>query len=441
MARVSLISLGCPKNLLDSECALGEIVRAGHELAAGETGADVIVVNTCGFIESAREESVEAILDAIEQKTLGRCKAVIVIGCLSQRYGRDLAEAEPEIDAVLGIEHSGKLAATIESVLASKKIIDRCGLPSEWVEPGARVRSTPPWTAYIKISDGCDNRCAYCAIPDIRGPYRGRLEGLIIDEAKRLADAGVRELILIGQDLTQYGSDMGGSGCLPDLLGKLNEIEPLHWIRLMYCYPTKVTPELIGAIASLDKVVKYLDLPLQHADDDILRAMNRRGTSADYERLIDALRAACPEIALRSSLIVGFPGETDAAFDRLLAFVERICFDRLGVFAYSREEGTPAASMKNRVPKKIAHARYDRLMRAQQRVSLEKNKAFIGKTLEVLIEGETDDGAFGRSYRDAPEIDGVVYMPEVEAAPGQFVQVKIEEAREYDLVGERVKKS
>jgi len=314
----------------------------------------------------------------------------------------------------------------------------------QWIEPASRVQSTPPWTAYLKVSDGCSNRCAYCAIPDIRGPYRSRPERLILDEAKLLADSGVRELVLVGQDLTQYGEDSippgmipGGmeSGALAELIEKLNRIEALHWIRLMYCYPTKVTPELIDAIAGCERVAKYLDLPLQHADDDVLRAMNRRGSASDYEKLIDDLRAACPRIALRTTLIVGFPGETQGAFERLLGFVERIRFDRVGVFVYSREEGTPAAGFGKRVPRKIAAQRYDRLMRAQQGISLERNRSFIGKTMEVLVEGATDDGRFGRSYRDAPEIDGLVYLPASSADPGTFVSATIADATEYDLVG------
>jgi ribosomal protein S12 methylthiotransferase len=314
------------------------------------------------------------------------------------------------------------------------------------VEPGARVQATPSWTAYLKISDGCTNRCAYCAIPDIRGPYRSRPENLIIDEAKRLADSGVKEIVLIGQDLTQYGDDLRvrNAECgmrndpepsLAGLVQKLNAIESLHWIRLMYCYPTKVTRELIDAIAGCEKVAKYIDLPLQHGDDGMLRAMNRRGTVAGYERVIADLRAACPEIAIRTTFIVGFPGETEKAFENLLGFVERTRFDRMGAFTYSREEGTPAAKMKNRVPRKVAEARLDRLMRLQQGISLERNRSFVGRTVDVLVEGETDDGMFGRSYRDAPEIDGLVYLPGSKAKPGTFVKAKIADATEYDLIG------
>lgn len=435
MAKVSLVSLGCPKNLVDSEGALGEIAEAGHEIIADNSRADVIIINTCGFIESAREESIEAILDAVSYKQRSKCKAVIVIGCLSQRFGDDLQREIPDVDVFLGVGHAGKLAGAIESALSGKGVIDKSAPPREWIEPAARMQATPPWTAYLKISDGCNNRCSYCAIPDIRGPYRSRPENLVVDEARKFADSGVKEVILVGQDPTQYGEDWGKPNSLPGLLEKLNAIEGLRWIRLMYCYPTKVTPELVDAIASMERVVKYLDLPLQHGDNDILKAMNRRGNVDDYLGLIDSLRSKCPEIALRSSFIVGFPGETDAAFDNLLAFVERIQFDRVGVFTYSREEGTPAAKLGKRVPRKIAAARYDKLMRLQQRISLNRNRVFIGKTMEVLVEGITEEGILGRSYRDAPDIDGLVYVSGSSAQPGSFITVTITDAREYDLVG------
>ncbi len=435
MAKVSLVSLGCPKNLVDSEGALGEIVQAGHELVTDKSRADVIVVNTCGFIDSARAESVDAILDAVEYKKAGNCRAVVAIGCLAQRYADDLADEMPEVDAFLGIGHAGKLAEAIEAALSGRRTVEECGAPREWVEHETRVQSTPHWTAYLKVSDGCDNRCSYCAIPDIRGPFRSRPEQFIVDEAKRLADGGVRELVLVGQDLTKYGEDIGRPNSLPGLLDKLNSIDGLRWIRVLYCYPTRVTPELIDAVAGLEKVAKYMDMPLQHGDDAVLKAMNRRGTSADYLRVIDALRERMPEIALRTSLIVGFPGEDDAAFRNLARFVERIQFDRLGVFTYSREEGTPAARMGKRVSSKVAEARRDELMRLQQGISLEKNRSFIGKTMEVLVEGQTDDGVFGRSYRDAPEIDGLVYVRGSNSQPGEFIAAKIADASEYDLEG------
>lgn len=435
MARVSLVSLGCPKNLVDSETAIGEMIGAGHEIVGDQSRADVIVVNTCGFIESARRESMQAIRRALRYKKRGSCKAVVVIGCLSQRFGVE------DVDACFGVSHTGKLADAIEQVLGGRRVHDVASPTQQWLEPDARVVSTPPWTAYLKISDGCSNRCAYCAIPDIRGSYRSRPEGLILDEAKRLADAGVREIVLVGQDLTQYGEDMPKQGrqrvSLARLVEKLNDIESLRWIRLMYCYPTKVTRELIEAIAGCERVVKYIDLPLQHADDGILRAMNRRGSVDVYERVIADLRAACPRIAIRTTFIVGFPGETEAAFERLLGFVERVRFDRVGAFVYSREQGTPAARLAKRVPRDVARTRYDHLMRLAQDISLERNRQLIGSSVEVLVEGATADGAFGRSYRDAPEIDGLVYLPGDDAEPGSFVRAAIVDAAEYDLVGRR----
>ena len=433
MAKVSLVSLGCPKNLVDSEGALGEITRAGHQLVTDTSRADVIVVNTCGFIESARSESKEAVWEAVEQKKSGRCKAVIVIGCLSQRYAKDLSEAMPEVDGFLGVGHAGMLAETIESVLGGRTVLGTCDLPVEWEEHGPRVRSTPPWTAYLKVSDGCDNRCSYCAIPDIRGRFRSRPERFIIEEAKELAGSGTKEIVLVGQDLTQYGVDLGLSNALPGLLARLNDIDGLRWIRPMYCYPAKVTPELIDVIASSERIAKYIDLPLQHADNYVLRAMRRKGTVEQNERVISDLRAACPEIAIRSTFIVGFPGETPAAFERLLGFVERVKLDRVGVFTYSIEEGTPAAKLKKRIGGKTAAARLDLLMRLQQSVSLERNRSFVGKTMDVLIEGHSDGAAIGRTYRDAPEIDGKVRVHNCAAEPGTFIRAKITGADEYDL--------
>lgn len=433
MAKIALVSLGCPKNLVDSETAVGELSQAGHEIAGDASGADAIVVNTCGFIESAREESIDAILQAVECKRSGRCRAVIVIGCLSQRFAGDLARELGDVDAFLGVGHTGEVAAAVESALAGRRIISDAGPPAVWVEPECRVRSTPPWTAYLKISDGCDNRCAYCAIPDIRGPFRSRPRELIVDEARRLADAGVKELILVGQDSTQYGADWGRPGSLPGLLEELDSIDGVRWIRVMYCYPSKIDAGLVRAVTSLPNVAPYLDIPMQHADDSILRAMNRHGTAESYLRLIDQLRSACPDVALRSTFIVGFPGETEAAFRRLLRFLERARLDRVGAFVYSVEEGTPAASLKPRPDRGKSARRLDELMRLQQGISLERNRSLIGRELEVLVEARTDDGAVGRSYRDAPEIDGLVYVRGCRSEPGEFVRATVSGATHYDL--------
>ncbi len=436
MAKVAFVSLGCPKNLVDSECSLASLAGAGHELVADKSAADVIVVNTCGFIESARAESVEHILSALEIKASGGCRAVVVVGCLAQRFGGELARELPEIDAILGIDHPGSLAGAICDALSGRRV-RRVSEPAAcWREPAGRIRSTPRWTAYLKISDGCDNRCSYCAIPYIRGRFRSRPLNLVLDEAKRLADEGARELILVGQDVTQYGCDIGAANSLPGLLEKLNGISGLHWVRLMYCYPSKVTPELVDAVAGLDRVAKYVDMPVQHGDPDVLRAMNRRGTVEDCIRAIESLRAKCPRIAIRTSLIVGFPGETREAFGRLVGLVKTVRFDRVGAFAYSREEGTPAAKMKKHVGRRTAQARLDELMGIQQGISLEINRGFVGESLEVLVEGADEDGVWGRSYRDAPEIDGVVKVRKCAARPGEIVRARITAADIHDLEGE-----
>ncbi len=435
MATVCVISLGCPKNLVDAEGACGEIVTSGHKLVDDPLDADVILINTCAFIESAREESVGVIESALAQKEQGRCRGIIVTGCLAQRYGAELAEAEPAIDGVVGIYHAGIISDAIEHVLKGKRICTGLRRGCTWMEHSQRLRCTPPWTAYIKISDGCDNRCSYCVIPEIRGSYVSRPPNLILDEAKRLADEGVKELILVGQDVTQYGADLDCRTTLLDLLEALSKIESLQWIRLMYCYPTKISRELIAFVAQNEKVVKYIDVPFQHADDRILRAMNRCGSRAEYLRLIDKLREWCPDIALRTSFITGFPGETEDAFRNLLEFVGRIQFDRVGVFEYSPEEGSPAYTMKPRVPKRIAQRRRQILMQLQQQVSLDRNRYFLGKKLTVLVEQQVEDGLIGRSYRDAPEIDGVVYVNANGRKPGEFVEVEIVAASEYDLRG------
>ncbi|MDH7601808.1 MAG: 30S ribosomal protein S12 methylthiotransferase RimO [Armatimonadota bacterium] len=435
LARVCVISLGCPKNLVDAEGACGEIAASGHELVGDPSEADVVIINTCAFIESAREESVEVIESAVAQKEIGRCRAVIVSGCLAQRYGVALAEAEPAIDGIVGIHHAGIISDAVESALAGNRVCVGFERGPSWVEHSRRLRCTPPWTAYLKISDGCDNRCSYCAIPDIRGSYISRPPDLIIGEAERLANEGVKELVLVGQDVTQYGADLECGTTLVDLLEKLSRIESLRWIRLMYCYPTKISRDLITFVSQNEKIVKYIDVPFQHADDRILRAMNRQGTQADYLRLVDEIREWCPDIALRTSFITGFPGETEEAFESLLEFVERIRFDRVGVFEYSPEEGTPAYRMKPRVPARVARKRRETLMRLQQEISLERNRSLVGKRLTVLVEQVSDDGFVGRSYRDAPEIDGTVCVEGGRAEPGEFVEVEIVEAFEYDLRG------
>jgi ribosomal protein S12 methylthiotransferase len=434
MTKIGLVSLGCPKNLVDSEQMLGALASAGCEIVADQREADVIVINTCGFIESAKEESIDTILEMTSLKKSGRCKSVIVTGCLAQRYAEHLSIELPEVDAFIGIDRIESLPDVVLRTLSGGKIVDASSPSAQWVEPKSRVRATASWTAYLKISDGCNNRCSYCAIPDIRGAYRSRPLQYVLAEAKQLAAEGVKEIILVGQDITRYGEDIGET--LVSLLRKLTAVGP-DWIRLMYCYPTRISDELIELVATEPKIVKYMDIPIQHADADILKRMNRRGCSEEYLALIRRIRAACPEIALRTSLIVGFPGETRAEFLGLLDFVREARFDRAGVFEYSREEGTPAATMAGQVDSATRERRRHTLMRAQQRISLELNQSLVGRELEVLMEKEAEgpgDPAVGRSYRDAPGVDGVVLVTGYAGSAGSLVRAHVTDATEYDLV-------
>ena len=427
-----MVSLGCPKNQVDAEQILGVLAKQGFEITPDQTDADVIVVNTCGFIASAKEESIEAILEAAKMKKRGRCRALIVAGCLAQRYRDELAKELPEADAIIGTaeipkvgEICGRVLGKHEHIVASSPPAMVYGLP--------RISTTPRHYRYLKIAEGCSNRCSYCAIPIIRGNFLSRPSESIIDEAKRLADEGTKELILLAQDSTQY-RDAGID--LPRLLARLTKVRGLAWIRLMYVYPGKVTDGLMGVLADEEKLCRYLDIPVQHIDDKILSAMNRRGTADDIRRTIEKLRKNVPGIALRTSLIVGFPGETGAEFKRLLAFVKEQEFDHLGVFTYSPEEGTAASGLLGRVPQKVADERYAGIMNAQARISLKKNRALVGTKQTVLVDTLEDLALIARMQTQAPEIDGVVYLSETEAAPGEFVEVTITDAREYDLMGE-----
>lgn len=435
MARVGIISLGCPKNLVDAEEILGEVQKAEHTIETDIERADVLIINTCGFIKSAKEESIDSILDAVRYKTNGACRSVIVTGCLAQRYGKDLAAEIPEIDALLGLGKTGDVNRAIAETLAGNQIID-VGEPSAWwLESRNRVLSTAPWTAYLRIADGCDNRCTYCAIPGIRGGFRSRPADVILDEARALADLGVRELNLVAQDVTRYGLDDKGGFTLADLLKELAGIDGLRWIRLLYCYPTRITDELIEVIASHEKICKYLDVPLQHCSDAILRAMGRRGNKAEYIDTLRRVRTICPDIAIRTTFIVGFPGETEQMFEELLDFVRDMRFDRLGAFVFSPEEGTLAASLPDKVHHSIARKRCRILMELQESISLERNTSLIGSRMEVLVEHVDGKHAIGRSYRDAPDIDGVVRVSDCTAHRGQFVTVEIIDAEHHDLIG------
>lgn len=406
---------------------------AGYELEAEPEQADVVVVNTCGFIDSAKEESIEAILRAVRLKAGGRARSVVVAGCLSQRYSAELEREIPEVDAFVGVGRAAELPNAIERALAGSRVIDSRPPGMSWPQNGGRIRSTPPWMAYLKVADGCDNRCSYCAIPDIRGGFRSRPPELVLAEAERMAAEGVLEVNLVGQDITRYGEDIDGWS-LARLVRELAKIDGLRWIRLLYCYPTRITDELIELVAAEHKVCKYLDIPFQHGDDRMLAAMNRRGSRREYLELVRKIRDACPDAALRTSLIVGIPGEGRREFENLLSFIKEIEFDRIGAFKYSAEDGTPAAEMPDQVAQRTAGHRYDRLMQLAQKISTERNRRMLGRELDVLVESPSS----GRSYREAPEVDGTVALVGGAARPGEMVRAKVVQAVVYDLVAELV---
>lgn len=446
--KIGVVSLGCPKNLVDSETMLGLIHEENYEITNDPSEAEIIIVNTCGFIESAKEESINAILQMAEYKKSGSCKYIIVTGCLSQRYAEELFNELPEADAIAGVEVYDEIGSIIKRVMNGERFImlerskpDVIYTSKETFLP--RILTTPSYTAYLKIAEGCDNCCSYCAIPKIRGPYRSKPMAQVLKEAKALADNGVKELIVVAQDTTRYGEDLpGGKLILADLLKELNKIESLKWIRVMYCYPNNFTDELIETFASLDKVCKYVDLPLQHASNRLLASMNRYDTREEVEMLLAKLRKRIPGIVIRTTFIVGFPGETDADFEELKEFVEQQRFENAGVFAYSQEEGTVAGAMPNQIPDEIKQERYHELMALQAQISEEIHKDTEGQTLEVLVEGIEEDGSglhYGRSYREAPDIDGLVFIENPgDIKPGCFVKVNILQGFTYESVGERI---
>ncbi len=432
-----MISLGCPKNQVDAEQMLGVLAGSGFEITAEQTEADVIVVNTCGFIESAKEESIEAILEAAKMKKQGKCSKLIIAGCLAQRYKGELLRELPEADAVIGTADISRISEICGTMLAGDGQVPEVSSPA-MVYGLPRMSTTPRHYRYLKIAEGCNNRCSYCAIPIIRGNFSSRPSASILDEARALADEGAKELILLAQDSTGY---QDGEDDLPKLLKSLTRVKGVKWVRLMYAYPGRISKALMTVMAEEEKICNYLDIPIQHFDDTVLKAMNRRGTSEDIRGTIEQLRKRVPGIALRTSLIVGFPGETEAAFKRLLAYVKEAEFEHLGVFAYSPEEGTPAHELKPRVPAERAADRLDRIMKAQSKISLKKNRALIGATRAVLVDGMEDMALIGRLSTQAPEIDGVVYLSETDAGPGDFVDVVITDALEYDLMGSTKKSS
>ncbi len=436
---VRLITLGCAKNEVDSEEIAGVLQRAGYRLDTQTDTPDVIIINTCGFLESAQREGMQVIREALQLKKQGKTQRVIVAGCMVQRLGESLQQLLPEVDAWVGVGQMARFAEIVDSVRTARQpVIDIQPPHHRWAEVPTRLRSRAPWTAYLKISEGCDHKCTFCTIPSFRGRHVSKPLERVLEEARWLAANGAKEINLIAQDTTQYGYDLYKKFMLPTLLRELNAIEGIEWIRIHYAYPSRITDELIEAMASLPKVVKYLDVPLQHADRTILQAMRRPGDGTRYLKMIEKLRTAMPEIAIRTTFIVGFPGEGEREFQNLLAFMQEAQLDRVGAFIYSREKGTPSAEMPNQVPFRIKRERFDKLMRFQQPISLMRNRQWVGKTMRVLIEGCSEDRryAIGRSHRDAPDVDGLVYVKNCTAPPGTFVPVRITYADVYDVWGE-----
>lgn len=443
MLKIGIISLGCPKNLVDSEVMLGLIKKNAWTITNNPAEADIIIVNTCGFITSAKEESINTILQMAEYKKSGTCKHLLVTGCLGQRYAEDLFKDLPEVDAIIGTECYDSIADVIMRVVAGERFILLTS-PKEYTQKTQRVLTTPAHFAYLKIAEGCDNCCSYCAIPKIRGPYRSRPYEEILQEAESLAAQGTKEIILVAQDTTRYGEERYGNLRLPELLRTLNKINDLKWIRVLYCYPQYFTEELIAAIAECEKVCKYVDIPLQHASDSLLLSMNRHDTREDVEKLLARLRTKIPNICLRTTFIVGFPGETREQFKELKDFIAKERFNCAGVFTYSQEEGTLAGTMKNQIPEPIKIERYHELMALQAEISEEIQQKREGSIIEVVIENfdaENHNLAIGRSMWEAPDIDGKVFVENAgNFHIGDFIKVKISQGFTYEVVGEPIAK-
>lgn len=434
--KIFIETLGCPKNFNDTQVAKGFLTDANHEIAQTPEEADVIMINTCGFINDAKKESIERIFDFCEYKAAG--KKIVVSGCLAKRYADELFEEMPEVDCFIGVNEYEQLPEILENLDKRQKVVTECF--ADVLPRMERKLDDNPFSSTLKIAEGCNNRCAYCVIPSIRGEYRSKKIEDILDEAQELAQAGCKELILIAQDVTNYGIDLYGQYKLPELLRQLCRIDGIEWIRLMYCYEDRITDELIDVMASEPKICKYIDIPIQHASNAVLKAMRRRSTEASIENTIERLRKKIPDIHIRTTFIVGFPGETDEDYEKLYDFVDRMRFARLGVFAYSQEENTPAGEMENQIDEEVKEERLDGIMRRQLDISLELNKEKIGQTLEVLVEEQDEDGSWlGRSRYDAPEIDNsVIFTSNRSLKPGDIVSVRINDAFDYDLVGVEV---
>ncbi|HKG15542.1 MAG TPA: 30S ribosomal protein S12 methylthiotransferase RimO [Pyrinomonadaceae bacterium] len=446
MKKVGFISLGCPKNLVDSEVMMGELAREGYEITRDASEADTLVVNTCGFIDAAKKESIDAILEAARLKSEGKCKRLVVAGCLVERYRDELRAEIPEVDAFIGTSQVGDITKVADERFNARQLpvlpLGNQTATYLYDDSTPRVLATPGHFAYVKIAEGCDRPCAFCFIPQMRGHFRSRRFGSVVAEAKRLAESGVKELVLVAQDSSRYGEDLGERDALASLMRELCRLEGVEWVRVMYTYPTHISDAFLDVLASEPKAVKYLDMPLQHASQNVLRLMKRGGNRASLERLIARVRERVPGIAVRTTFIAGFPGETEEDFEELLAFIKSVEFDRVGVFTYSDEEGTHAYELPDKVDAKVAKKRRDRLMREQSRISLRRNRARVGQTVRVLFEGaseETDLLWQGRMETQAPEIDGCVLINDAPEGcapePGDFVNVLITEAQQYDLVG------
>ena len=446
MHKVGFISLGCPKNLVDSEVMMGQLKQKGYKITADAREADTVVVNTCGFIDSAKKESIEAILEAARLKTDGKATRLIVAGCLVERYRDELKAEMPEVDAFIGTSQINDILGVCDPKTNTRSLpVISLGNQSAtylYDESTPRVLATPSHYAFIKIAEGCDRPCAFCFIPQMRGHFRSRRFGSIVVEAHQLAEEGVKELILVAQDSSRYGEDLGKQDALAHLLRELAQTDGIEWVRVMYTYPTHVSDAFLDVLADEPKAVKYLDIPLQHASQNVLKLMKRGGNRASLERLIERVRHRVPDIAVRTTFITGFPGETEEDFEELLAFVKNVEFDRVGVFTYSDEEGTPAFNLPNKVNPKIAKRRRDQLMNEQARISRRKNRARVGETVRVLFEGESNESELlwqGRMETQAPDIDGCVLINDAPAnfipQLGQLISVLITGAHQYDLIG------
>lgn len=439
MQKVGMISLGCPKNQVDAELMLAKIEEAGYEISAEISGCDVVIINTCGFIEDAKREAIDNILEMADYKEDGEIKKIIVTGCLAERYKGEILEDLPEVDAVIGIGNNGNIVDILKQTLESDTQVIAIGNKEDLPLSGGRLLTTPEYWGYLKIADGCSNNCAYCAIPEIRGKFRSRKIEDCIEEAKALAENGIKELIVIAQDTTRYGEDLYGEPKLAELLRELCKIDKLKWIRILYCYPDRLNDELIETIANEEKICNYIDLPLQHCNGEVLKMMNRHGNRESLTALISKLRDKIPGVCIRTTLITGFPGETEEQFEELAEFIKEIKFDCLGCFAYSPEEGTKAATFDGQIEDDVKVHRGELIMDAQFGIVLENNKNLVGKKFDVIVDGYDpySDVYEGRTYRDAPEIDAKInFICERSLQPGDFIEVLVKDFNEYDLIGE-----